>query len=499
MKLTKLFAMTAIASALSACSVEVTYDDDEPTHTPMPEPTATEALRTLVYDQDIVPFTPNRPDLPSVEEPLAQLGMQLFFSKALSGDMDTACVTCHHPLLGGGDDLALSIGVEAVDEDLIGPGRLHDMEGHDYDGGPTVPRNAPTTFNIGLWERTIFHDGRLENLSMPPSPNGLGDEIRTPETPLGVATPNAGNNLAAAQSKFPVTSPEEMRGHTFQSGESNPVLREALSARLRGDTDELVENNWLAEFQAAFASDDDAETLINYDNISLAIGEYERSQFFVDNAWAEFLNGDDDAISESAKRGALLFFASAEEGGYDCAACHSGAFFSDENFHVVAMPQIGRGKGDSENGSDDFGRFRETGVAEDRYAFRTPSLLNVAKTLPYGHAGAYQTLEQVVSHHINPSQAIEGYDPTGVQEGIQTDHWYENTLVALYQLEALQLSGDSMLTIDDQVADEDVEDLVEFLHTLTDQCVMNEDCLADWIPSENTPNPDGLRLEAYFQ
>ena len=32
-----------------------------------------------------------------------QLGRALFFSKTLSGDKDTACVSCHHPLLAGGD------------------------------------------------------------------------------------------------------------------------------------------------------------------------------------------------------------------------------------------------------------------------------------------------------------------------------------------------------------------------------------------------------------
>ncbi len=39
---------------------------------------------------------------PDIESPKAQLGMDLFFSKTLGGDSDSACVTCHHPALGGG-------------------------------------------------------------------------------------------------------------------------------------------------------------------------------------------------------------------------------------------------------------------------------------------------------------------------------------------------------------------------------------------------------------
>jgi cytochrome c peroxidase len=39
---------------------------------------------------------------PDISSPKAQLGMRLFFSKSLGGDQSVACVTCHHPALGGG-------------------------------------------------------------------------------------------------------------------------------------------------------------------------------------------------------------------------------------------------------------------------------------------------------------------------------------------------------------------------------------------------------------
>ena len=43
------------------------------------------------------------------------------------------------------------------------------------------------------------------------------------------------------------------------------------------------------------------------------------------------------------------------------------------------------------------------------YAFRTPPLRNVALTAPYGHAGAYNTLEDVVRHHLDPVNALWEY------------------------------------------------------------------------------------------
>jgi cytochrome c peroxidase len=105
-------------------------------------------LRDIIEYNNLTGDPARNRELPSISSPKAQLGMQLFFSKALGGDMDSACVSCHHPALAGGDRLSLSIGTEAVNPDLLGPGRIHSVNGTNYDGGPTVPRNAPTTFNV---------------------------------------------------------------------------------------------------------------------------------------------------------------------------------------------------------------------------------------------------------------------------------------------------------------------------------------------------------------
>ena len=83
-------------------------------------------------------------------------------------------------------------------------------------------------------------------------------------------------------------------------------------------------------------------------------------------------------------------------GKADCASCHSGAFQTDHDFHAIAMPQLGPGKGDGFRGREDFGRERVTGDPTDRFRFRTPTLRNVALTGPWGHTGAYATLEAVV-------------------------------------------------------------------------------------------------------
>ena len=337
-------------------------------------------LRAIIAELGLTGDPSAGREIPSIDEPIAHLGKRLFFTQALGGDMDSACASCHLPTLGGGDDLPLSIGVGADDPHLLGPGRTH------HEGEFTVPRNAPTTFNMALWDKFIFHDGRIESLGKTAGYNGVdGTGIRTPDVPLGQADPMAGENLTWAQSRFPTTSPEEMRGFDFAAHETNQDCRDHLAARLGNDGNgegELAFNNWLAEFESVYGPADDIKELVTEQRIAQAIGEYERSQTFVDTPWKAFVQGDDAAISESAKRGALLFYSSTEQGGADCASCHSGDFFTDEDFHVLAVPQIGRGKGDGLTRTDDFGRFRETRQLKDLYAFRTPSLINVTVPVP---------------------------------------------------------------------------------------------------------------------
>jgi len=432
-------------------------------------------------------------DLPSIDDSLPQLGMKLFFSKALSGTGDSACVSCHHPVLGGGDAIPMSIGIGAVDPDLLGPGRSHPE-------GPRIPRNAPTTFNSGIWDQVMFWDGRVESRGKTAAMNGDdGFGIRTPDTAYGYPDPQAGANLTEAQSRFPVTSEEEMRGFDFGTEAGNTLeVRDdrtrILLAQIIGDYGDgrgvLPTNNWLIEFQKAFDSTQSAEELITFGNIVKAIGEYERSQVFVDSLWKAYVQSDDDAISAAAKRGALLFF-----GAGNCASCHSSDFFTDEGFHVLAIPQIGVGKASGRYGDDDFGRYLETQNPEDKYAFRTPSLLNVEMTGPYGHDGAYDTLEGIVRHHLNPEQAIQNYDFSDLNPSIRVVNAEPYTHNALAQLKDNRVNGIKTVA-DAYFSDEQVDDLIAFLQALTDPCVKDRECLASWIPDDSIPDPDGKRLYA---
>ncbi|MDC9728802.1 MAG: cytochrome-c peroxidase [Methyloprofundus sp.] len=190
-------------------------------------------LREIIENQELTGDPSTGRNIPDIVSPVAQLGMDLFYSKSLGGDQDSACVTCHHPVLGGGDNLSLPIGTESDSPDLLGVGRNNLTAENNPEGGPPVPRNAPTTFNTALWDQVLFHDGRVESLDKLVTKNGSGSAgIRTPNsTDINTADPLAGRNLVHAQARFPVTSREEMKGFAHDAY-SDQQIREFLAGRL---------------------------------------------------------------------------------------------------------------------------------------------------------------------------------------------------------------------------------------------------------------------------
>ena len=500
-------AMMAAVSMLAACAGEEEPapdpEPDPPVALPPPDPTPPAPpsppapvptdpldveLFALIDEQGLSGDPSIGRDLPSIEDPLAQLGKRLFFTQALGGEFDSACVSCHHPVLGGGDALSLSVGVHAVDPQLLGPGR------GTVDGTPNVPRNAPSTFNIGLWDSSLFMDSRVESLTGTPLANGAGGGISTPDSGNGVIDIDAGANLTTAQARFPVTSVEEMRGDLL-ANEPNDALRAHLALRL-GDVGsaagEIGATNWLAEFQAAFASAQPAEELITYDNIALALAEYQRSQVFVNNPWREYVLGNFDAISDNAKRGAILFFTDTNDDGGGCVQCHSGDFFTNEEHHVIGVPQFGPGKGVGPDGDADFGRELVTGNPNERFRFRTPTLLNIEVTAPYMHTGAYETLDEVLDHYNNPNGTVNDFFDdggwcdldqfTGVAD---CESLYPNaealTDQALARIQAERNADDPDALPNININNNERNLIEAFLLALTDPCVLDRDCLAPWI------------------
>jgi cytochrome c peroxidase len=123
---------------------------------------------------------------------------------------------------------------------------------------------------------------------------------------------------------------------------------------------------------------------VTKENLLTAIATYERT---VVSGWAPFdrwVEGDENAISESAKRGFALF-----NGKANCAACHSGWNFTDNKFHDIGIPtsDIGRAKLEPNN-------------PKAKFAFKTPGLRNLTYRAPFGHKGQFADLESIVAFYM---------------------------------------------------------------------------------------------------
>ncbi len=321
-----------------------------------------------------------------------RLGRLLFYDPILSGSRQVACATCHNPRFGTSDGVSLGIGDGGIG---MGPAR-----GVDPANLPErrVARNAPALFNLGAAQFTsLFHDGRLE--ADPSSPGGI-------RTPMGAQMTQGFDSVLAGQAMFPVLAGDEMAGHRGENDVSLATSRGLITgpdgawgiiaARVRAIPD------YRARFAAVLGPDQPAQ----FTDIANAIAAFTAFEWRADDSLFDRFLRDGVALPEAAARGMALFYGEA-----GCAACHSGQFQSDQDFHAIAMPQIGPGKAaEFEDHHRDVGRMRVTGRAEDAYRFRTPSLRNVTRTGPYGHDGAYATLEGVVRHHLDPLAALEAYD-----------------------------------------------------------------------------------------
>ena len=215
----------------------------------------------------------------------------------------------------------------------------------------------------------------------------------------------AGLETLAAQAMFPPTSRAEMRGEATQNEIADVAdgdftgIWAAIVTRI---TSILEYETMLGDaFPGTLVGD------IHMGHIGAALAAFQAVELHrVDSPFQAFLGGDDNAMTNDQLRGALSFFSPSNR----CTVCHNGPFFSDFGFHNIGMPQFGPGKGNGVGMDDDFGRGNVSGAGGDRYRFRTPPLLNVELTGPYGHAGQFSTLRSMLDHYKNASASLMAYD-----------------------------------------------------------------------------------------
>lgn len=279
------------------------------------------------------------------------LGRKLFMDRRLSSNNTMSCAMCHIPEQGfTATELGTALGLE----------------------GRTMRRNTPTLLNVA-YVGQLFHDGRARELE--------------------------------TQAWVPLLNPIEM---------GNAAVADVLE-KIRKMPD------YAGRFEAAFAG-----SVATEHTVGVALASYQRTLVSGNSRFDRWhYGGDSQALNKAEQAGFAVF---SGKGG--CIACHAvgdkHALFSDAKFHNTGIGWA-RSKGIgaeparkykvqlapgvftevmeqelasvSEALQKDDGRFEVTRKDAERWAYRTPSLRNVALTRPYMHDGSLATLEAVIDYY----------------------------------------------------------------------------------------------------
>lgn len=396
-----------------------------------------------------LPRAPVDGDYRPVRKDMVKLGRFLFYDPVLSGNKTVACASCHHPRFATSDGLSLGLGDGGIG---LGPVRKLDLANMPEQ---RVPRNAQALFNLGAFEFTkLFYDGRIE--VDPSRPVGM-------RTPLEDEMVVGFENVLSAQTMFPVLSPDEMAGH-YQENDVSKAVRSGRLTGTGGAWDLIAKRvSAIPEYVELFESTmpEIAEgRAIAFTDISNAISEFVASEWRSDGSPFDTFLRHQRSLPTDAQKGMELFY-----GEKGCAPCHAGPFLTDQDFHVMADPQLGPGKAERfESHSRDVGRMRVTGRELDAFKFRTPSLRNVLHTGPWGHAGAFSDLRAYLKYHANPKAGFVAYVPQATLPDlpdIKSDWAIRNDPQESAALLAVAPEGPGL-------TDQEVEWILAFLKTLSD-------------------------------
>ena len=443
-----------------------------------------------------------------IDPQLADLGRLLWFDNLHSRGRDNTCGGCHSPSNGMGDTQPMAIGVQS--NRVVGPHR----------SGPRNQRRSPLVVNTPLFPRLMWNN-RFESMTRDPFDGSEGFSFPAPE---GDTRFSAAENqlhdvrhLLQAQAHIPPTELIEVAG--FEGACGYPDLADnfcqfdllAGPAKKLPDVDETGFRNEPIRQQAlrALNNNDEYRKLfgkvfkevkrgapIDFFHFGKAIAEFEFTLVFADAPLDRFARGQQNAMTDAEKRGALVFFGTKA----NCVSCHrvdgdANEMFSDFQEHVVGVPQIfptfGVGTGNfmfsGPGGDEDFGRFERTGAEEDKYEFRTAPLRNLAVSPGFFHNGAFTTLEGAIRFHLDAIGRAATYNPAA--EGVPADLRQLGPMVPPALIAPRLQTPVSLST-------QEFKDLVQFVKTgLLDERVLSSN-LCKMIPDQV---PSGLRVLTFEQ
>ncbi|MFK8058357.1 MAG: cytochrome-c peroxidase [Saprospiraceae bacterium] len=313
---------------------------------------------------------PNQDPSNPVTEEKVQLGKLLFFETGLAQDANTqeanetfSCATCHVPESG-----FLPGRIQGIADGAIG-------FGDQGDGRVTLSAYAESELDAqGVRPLTVMNVTYMTNTLWSGS--------------FGAEDKNIGTEASW-------TGDTEINHEGFAGIESQNI--EGLHLHRMAINDKVLNEYGYAErFDEAFPNTPVAERYTTV-TASFAIAAYLRTLLTNTAPFQRYLKGDQDAMFESEKRGAILFFDKA-----NCVSCHSGPSFSSMNFVSLGTKDLYEAGGLNTSADDprNLGRAFLTGAESDMYRFKVPQLYNLRDYKTFFHGSSKTSIEEVLDYKM---------------------------------------------------------------------------------------------------
>jgi len=369
---------------------------------------------------------------------MAELGRKIFFDEHLSASGKLSCASCHDPAhaYAPGNDLAVQLGGPQLDKQ----------------GARAVPSLRYTLNRTPYWHQ--------------PYVATLAERIREGvESPSGGFAWDGRFNTLHEQAEFPLLAQNEMANTSAQD----------ISKKLSGA-------DYAPQFRQVFGADVFDSTQQAYSDALLAIEQFELDDVSFHpytSKFDAFLDGK-EKLSIPEARG-LALFNDPTKG--NCASCHidtkgedgSHPLFTNFQHEALGVPRNRDITANSDEHYFDKGVCGPTRTTLKDHPglcglFKAPTLRNVASRGAFFHNGYFHTLKEALQFYV--------------QRDTNPERWYPHTGKEMQKFNDLPQAERANVDVIDLPLDnkrggkpiwneQDIDDVIAFLKTLTDQDVTN--------------------------
>ncbi len=326
---------------------------------------------------------------------------------------------------------------------------------------PRVPEDNPITEDKVVLGRHLFYDKKLSGNgtfscgSCHHQDKAFADGLKLPRGSTGMVHPRNSLTLTNSAYSSTLTWANPSLG-TIEKQVLVPMFGEfPVELGITGNEEKVLhrfkeDTRYQQLFAEAFP---DEQNPFHFVNFAKALASFTRTMISGNSPYDRFIyQRDTSALTDQEQRGLKTFLS--EE--LECHHCHGGfnftlstvhdkTVFVEKPFHNTGLYNL------DDKGSypaDNTGMFEFTGREKDMGRFRAPTLRNIALTAPYMHDGSMETLEEVIDFYARGGRKIG----QGKLAGDGKVNPFKSGFVAGFR-----------------ITDQEKEDLIAFLHALTDR------------------------------